>query len=510
MKKEVKKENLKQRAYLNTITSVLDFFAKNITGFFVTPFIVTGLGSAIYGAWQILGQLTGYTNWADIRAAEVLKWSIAKDRDAGKEVELRRNVTATFIILVFVLPFILLAGSVLSWYAPLIVGIDEEYYRIIRITSLILILSLVVNKIFNVFEAILRGMNLGFKRMGIRAIIVVLGGGAKILVVLQGYGLIGLAVVQLIVAFAIGLTIYWIVKKHVPWFGFGKIELSRSKAFYKTSGWFMAWTLTKMLLLNSDKILLGYLAGPLLVAKYALTKFLADTIRGLVVTIVNGVLPGLGKLYGTKNMNKLMKGRELVMALTWLFTASIGAVVISLNASFLALWVGDDNFAGNVVSLLVVLMTIQYVFIQNDSDIINVTLDIKKKTLLALLSAVVSFGLGVFLIKSHGIAGLCLSIIIGRSILSYTYPLLIKEKLEVNDNLSPVSFRQLIVSAVLFTTVFTFWQDYTLNSWLSLLLLAPVLMVFSLFFLYFLGLNRTKRSELYDLFKQIKLFKTDS
>ena len=78
------KENLTQRAYLNSVTSLLDYGARTITVFVVTPFLVSGLGSTLFGVWQILQQFTGYTNLADIRATQVLKWSVSLESYIAK------------------------------------------------------------------------------------------------------------------------------------------------------------------------------------------------------------------------------------------------------------------------------------------------------------------------------------------------------------------------------------------------------------------------------------------
>src|SRR5688572_10162766 len=81
------KENLKQRAYLNGLTSIIDFAAIQITGLLVSPVIVNGLGSSLYGALKIIGQLTGYATLADARATQVLKWTVARKKDIASEEE---------------------------------------------------------------------------------------------------------------------------------------------------------------------------------------------------------------------------------------------------------------------------------------------------------------------------------------------------------------------------------------------------------------------------------------
>src|SRR5213596_2459558 len=103
-KKKSKGENLKQRAYLNSLTSIIDFAAIQITGFIINPFIVGGLGKSMYGIWQMLNQMTGYANIADTRASQVLKWTIAQKKDTSDNDELKSEVTTAFAVTIFILP----------------------------------------------------------------------------------------------------------------------------------------------------------------------------------------------------------------------------------------------------------------------------------------------------------------------------------------------------------------------------------------------------------------------
>src|SRR5690625_1821870 len=137
----------------------------------------------------------------------------------------------------------------------------------------------------------------------------------------------------------------------------------------------MGWAGVQMLILNSDKILLGFLAGPTLVVQYVITEYLMKAANGTIANVVHGVIPGIGKLYGSGDYNKLNKARKHVMLITWILAVSIGAIVILFNESFIQLWIGSEQYAGQFVNLLIVIVAFQYVFIQNDSAIINVTLD---------------------------------------------------------------------------------------------------------------------------------------
>ena len=503
------KENLRQRAYLNSVTSVIDYGAQLLTKFFVTPFLVSGLGSTLFGVWNVLGQFTSYANLADIKVTQVLKWAIAKDRDSISDEELRKYVTATFLLVLLILPIILTLGAIIIWFAPEITGVGEEHVAVVRITASILLLALVINKVFDIFESILRGMNLSFKRIGVRAAVIIIGGVLQVTAILLGYGLIALAMVQVFIMLSMGITIYFIMNKYVPWFGWGEIDLKKSLFFFKTSGWFVGWTGTRLLLLNTDKVILGYLAGPVLVTQYVITQYLANAVHGIVKNIINGVFPGIGKLYGNREYEKLMKVRKHVMLLTWLFAVSIGSVIILFNESFIELWVTESEYAGQLVNLLILLSVIQYLFIQNDSVIIDTTLELSQKVYFGLVAAIISVGLMFATIPNYGIAGLCLSMMIGRSVISIAYPAIIYIKADEYIRFKDLPFRPLVTILVLWYCVYRVasliqpqnWTTLGVSILISLSIITPIA--------FYSGIDKNNRIQIISYFKSVLLLKND-
>src|SRR5688572_7223722 len=276
------KEDLKQRAYLNTLSSMMDYTANRLTGLFVNPFVIAGLGTSLFGIWQMLGQFTGYVNIADTRSSQVLKWTVAQKKDVATAEELRKEAGAAFIVMLFVMPVILIAGSIIAWYAPYITHAEKAHYNLIRITCSLLIFSVLVFKFFELFEAVLRGMNLTFKRMGIRAGIVIVGGGLKVLAITMGYGLTGLAVVQVFDTLLLGISYYIVVKRNVGWFGFSRPDRANVLRFGKLSAWYLADAGAHIVNSNSDKLLLGIVTSPVMVAYYTLTKFIPAALQGLI------------------------------------------------------------------------------------------------------------------------------------------------------------------------------------------------------------------------------------
>lgn len=489
---------------------MLDYGTKQVVGFVVNPFLVSGVGSVLYGVWQMLGQMTGYAGLADTKAAQVLKWTIAKNRDIVSEDDLRSSVTSALLVTVFILPLLLIFGVVLSWYAPYITGVSQEYADVVRLTCAILIGALIIDRVFSLFESVLRGMNLGYKRMGLRAGIILFGGVLKITALMLGYGLVALAFIQVIVALITGLSLYYIVKKNIGWFGFGKTDASKVFRFGKLSGWYMGREFAKMLLLQSDKIILGVIAGPVVVTTYALTKFPALTIQGVVTNVIYGMKPGLGTIMGQKEYKRVTTIRTHIMTLTWLLTTAMGISIFLFNESFINLWVGGEYFAGKDVNLLIVLMVIQYIFIQNDGGIISLSLNVRTEVFLSYIAAVLTIVFSYYLINQFGIMGLCVSIIGGRLVLSLGLPMIVKKRLE-SDKLFDFQtmIRPVAVSILLLTVSYLLADSVTVHKWTYLIPGIVVSMTTTLLICWFLGLSSIQRRELMSIFKNLKIFKTD-
>jgi O-antigen/teichoic acid export membrane protein len=503
-----KKENHKQRAYLNSITSVLDSSVKQLTGFFVSPFIVRGLGDSLYGVYHILLDTTSYANMADIRTSQVLKWTIAQKRDVLDDDELRSEFTTGLILTFLLIPIVLLIGGVLSWYAPVITNVGEEYYDIVRIASLLMIFSIIMNKVMDLFESVLRGMNLGFKGMGIRSALLITGGLMKVFAILQGYGLIGLSIVQVLIGVMTGGIFYWLVKRNVPWFGFGKTDKSKIASYGKLSGWFMATMLANMLLFHSEKILLGFIVGPELVTVYVLTLFTSSAMKSMVDAIISGVVPGIGNFFGKGQFEKIKISKKLITSLIWWSTFAVGTSILLYNQSFLQLWVGEGKYAGNLENLLIALIAIQYIFFSTTGNFINVTLDLKMKVMMIGLAALITIGLAFLLVKPLGILGMCISIITGRMVLTIGFPRFLKKK--INDHsrlLTKENIRPLLVTLGGLFLAAMIQDRIEAENWFLLVLYGGLTTIALGGVFWVIGFSKKQKDLLKDNLSAIKIFK---
>ena len=150
--------------------------------------------------------------------------------------------------------------------------------------------------------------------------------------------------------------------------------------------------------------------------------------------MVFGIIPGLGGIIGSGNMAKAASVRKEIMLFTWLIIAVLGPTVLLWNSAFIILWVGAEHYCGPISTLLIVMVVTQFVLIRNDANIIDLTLRLRRKVLLGTLSAILSLVVAGVLVNYFklGIVGLCLGFVVGRSVLSFCYPIMVGRLLGVS------------------------------------------------------------------------------
>ncbi len=417
--------NLTQRATFNVAASLLDYGAKIAVGLVVVPILVSGLGRALYGVWEMLGRLVGYMSAGDGRPIQALHLVVANLQSSDDGAAKRRYVGGAVVVWLLFLPVILGAGTLLVWLAPTITKAAPPLYALIRLTCGLLTVALLFGNLASLPESVLRGMNLGYKRMGLQAGLEVVGGALVAGGIYAGLGMVGAAGAQIVFAGLTGLCFWWVVRKYVPWFGIARPTRADIRALLRLSLWCSAGEAVAKLLLASDVIILGIVLSPVTVTAYVLTGYAARMAVNVHVLAAGGALPGIAGVIGERQYVKAARLRRELLAVTWLFATTVGATILLWNRSFLGLWVGPQNYAGPWINLLIVLIMTQTAFIRSDSYVIDATLQPRQRVIVSAWAAGLTIGLATALTMRFGMVGLCAGVFAGRLMQSIAYPYLV-------------------------------------------------------------------------------------
>lgn len=490
---------LTSRASLNAVASGLDYGTRALVELLVIPLVVAGLGPAVYGAWRVLWQWSSYVWGASGRSAQALQFAIANRQWTATGLEKRQLVGAALFVWVLFTPLLLAFGALGVWLAPHLLEVSPDQVGPLRVAAAILCLDALVVTVLTLPRSCLVGENLGYTRMGVSALLVAVGGGLLILAVRLDLGLPGIAGATLVTTCLTGAVFWVITRRRVSWFGVSRPPQAVTRWLLGLSVWFLGWKLVLEVMIAGDVLVLAAFAPLSVVAGFALSKWVADSMTQVLSLLVQATIPGIGGYLGAGALVKAAALRAEVLSLVWVLGTAVGGTIVLWNETFIRVWVGGHLFAGTVTTLLVVTLALQLALIRADTFVIDVALLTRVKVVAGAVAAVLSIGVAVLAVGpwDGGVVGLCLGLVAGRSVLSVVAPVAVGRHLGLRPGVQLRGvLRPAAVTAATFAGTAGLAPRLTGESWLELvvgcLVTAPVLGVLVLAS----GLTATQRTRL--------------
>jgi len=493
-------KSLKKIALLNGVTAGIDYFTRLLISFVLNPIILSNLGAYLFGIWKILGQLNSYLATGDLRAATSLKWIVSKDREVKSNEELSKIYSTAIFSFLLLLPLYIIAGIVIVYLAPFVSNAQEQDIYLVRSTSTVLILTFIVVQFFFLYESLLQAMNMAYKRIGLRSIILILGGIGNVIILKLGYSIFELAIVNFFAMVCNGIAMYVIAKQHIDWLHIVRVKFKDVKGF---TGLSLQYTLQKFASLaniSSDVILLGYLAGPKYVAQYTFTMFAMLGIKGLVKLISTAVIPGLGKFYGEGNFQKVFTIRNRLIELKRMLLTVCAVLICLFNASFVELWTNDsEQFSSNLDTFLITLVITFRVLAVVDKSFINISLKIKKQIGVSVLTAIFIVVFSIIIIPVFEITGLLLTLLGAAIIEVLLNAVILKKELGAYNLIKDLFYsKSFLISNIFVVGAFVLSYKIFLESWIQLFVYSLIVSLIVLILYWFTALNKEKQKWIYN------------
>jgi O-antigen/teichoic acid export membrane protein len=486
--------SLTGRASLNVLQSLLDYSVKLAVGLVVVPILVTGLGRTVYGIWEMLGRLVGYVESADGRPTQALRLVISNQQWSGDHTAKRRWIGSALVVWICFLPLWATAGALLIWLTPAVTKVPPEYHTTVRAACALMMGAVLLAGLGSLPESVLRGMNLGYKRMGLQAGVSIVGGGLVAAAVYAGAGLVGVAAAGLILAALTGLCFFALVRRQVSWFGADRPGRTEVASMLGMSVWLTLGDLVSKLL-GSDVLVLGMVLSASSVTTYVLTGYAARLALNLHSLSAEAVMPGVAGVIGEKSFERAALLRRELLAVTGIFVTAVGSTILLWNRSFIHLWVGAENYAGTWTNLLIVLIAVQSAFIRCDAYLIDAALQPARRVRIGIVAGLATLVLSLAFTPWAGIVGLCLGILLGRATQSVGYPLLVRSCLGQNAALSLTWLaRPLLLMSLLFAGAAYLGQRILVHHWLGWVSAVAATLALTFLLALVLGLPARLRS----------------
>lgn len=438
-----------RKAALNLVAALLDQGLVVLTSMLLAPQILQQLGSAHYGFWLFIQKTLTQAGMLDGRCAEVLKWKIARKNESTDYSYHQREIGASLISTAFFLPIVITVVAVFSVVIPgseAAAGVTETTARY---TILFLSINLLICTASGILNAILRGMNLGFRKMGARGSVTLIGGIISYLLLSNNHGLPTLAIVTLGTSVVGLLALFAVVQSNLSWARPSLPDRSRVFANVRQSVGFSLASFVSVGFLVLDHFLIGILMDSVAVADYSLTKFLPNLIPVIAASVYAAMIPGFSGNIAKNNLSVVARLHEESSNLSTFVAVSLCAPVFALNKYFVQTWVGGSHYAGLGVSALIIAGTIQQLSIQYEETLLSALLVLRRRIYMSALSLAIMVAMALFFVPWLGLAGICLAVVMSRGILLFQLQKLSRKSLNVEKSRSTMLYKTQLIPCII-------------------------------------------------------------
>lgn len=481
------------------VLSYLLILLNTLFSLFVTPYMIGCLGEAEYGVYKTISSLTASLMVIDLGLGGTVTRYVAKYRAAG-ENEAIPNFMA--MILIQGLITCVLIGLIAF---PAYLAIDNVYAQTFNAeqinTGKTLLLLLVVNMIFHVFENVMNGVITGSNdflvgngikvlRLVARSLLLIV-----LLTIFRDTRVIAIIDIVITVAVLISELLYVIVKLHMP------VRFTHwDKSVFLESGAYTVLMLLQNIAIqlngNVDTVLIGAMVNTTSVTVYSMALVIFGLYENLSGAISSVMLPSVVKLVEEKKSPvELQRYVEKTGRLQFIVLgAALGGFII-LGRDFFDLWLGK-LYRDCYYLTLILIIPVTFPMLQNVAlSILRAQNKMGYRTVTLMCSSLINIVLSVIGIRYLGYWGAAL----GTAAYSIANVIFMNVyyrrtlKFEVFPMFGAI-FSRTCVCVCVATIIAAIVRTICYGSWSSFVLNAGVYIVIYGIMMIFWGLNAEEKA----------------
>ena len=382
--------------------------------FFLTPVIVRNLGNEAYGVWVLLGSLVGYLGLLDFGVRGAVTRYIAQHHAADSSEESERTVSAGVALFGSFGVLAVICAGIFAILAPLAFKIPENLVRDARIIIVIGGVNVGVALMGGVFGGVVAGLQRFDVGSGINIVTTAIRAALIVLALKRGYGLIALALIQLLSSILEG-GVAWLATRRlypqlkVNFRGVLRPYMRRLLSFGVFSSLIHV---CGTLIYYSDSVVIAAFLPIGALTFYAIAASLCTYARQVVSAISTIMTPRVSALSaaGGGGVERAVLGAARIATIT---TAPIVITFWLRGESFINLWMGGDfgPVSGEILRLLGVVVVVGGV----RSIIVATIMGLNRHRLLVpvlAIEAVANIGLSIALVRPLGLVGVALGTVV--------------------------------------------------------------------------------------------------
>lgn len=383
-------------------------------GFAATPFLLEFLGEERFGAYRAFEGWAGYVMLLSFGLAGGLGILVFGNRPPtvmGPPLGILREgfrlqVRQSILVL---LPSALLLG----WAMPSLVPVSAPLRDELRIGAMVALGLGALLAPIGLFRTVLEYAQLGYRvsvALTVQSLVITAIG---VWLAWSRFGLAGM--------FIAGIAGTVVFHAMLLWFARGAVRPLRQipgTPLDRRTLWSLRWPLAVTGIGNqinvlSDNIIIALLFGPAIVTPFLITQRFVNFGAGFVSTISSASWAGLGEMRARGDAAAFeSRILELVRLMVGAGTALIGTIA-AYNQAFVRVWVGDQYYGGNTLTLLIALQGLIFGYYLLFAWVIDTQGDARHRVVVSTIGSALKLVLSFVFGRAFGLVGISMATCLG-------------------------------------------------------------------------------------------------
>jgi O-antigen/teichoic acid export membrane protein len=498
--------SVKKKILKNTAANTFMKLWRYGINFFMLPFIILHVGVVDYGLYLLVGAFVGYFGLLDLGVGTSLVKYVAEYNAKGDKEMINKIVNSTFLFYLCIGVAVCIGVITIGYFFVDFFKIESGSVELARAIAAMVAIGALTSWPIRSFSTSLEGLQRYDLTVFIDFITINATAGATIILLLSGYGIVDIIFWGIVVG-AIGQILkVWLAQRMMPFLSLKMkyMNMETMKKIFKFSSVVFTFQLVYMIMLGSDRIVLGLFVGVAAITYYYITRSLHDLVQTVSALPSSSILPAASELIA-KNDEKTLKsliyrGSKYQIALS----LPISILVIIFAKDILYFWMGIDYIWLTPYVQLFVSYRILITSWGMMDTVIIAKEQYKPVLKIEITNAAINLALSVILTYYFGLVGVIAGTVLGWI---FIYPWVLKAYFKYCNISGTEYFHRVIMTtfgpacAMVFTLLSL---NFIINSdnLIILGLICLVGLICYLLLFYYKGLDGNERSEIKVIMKK--------
>ncbi len=399
----------------NVFSNWLATAANMAVGFFLAPFIVHHLGNTAYGIWVLAISSINYLFLLDLGMRSSVLRFVSKGHTVGDHAAASDALSAALWVRLQISGVVLLLSLGLAAVFPLLFKVPPEMAASARLAVTIIGATTSLGMFLGVFGGVVSALN----RYDLQTIVTLLQLTIRVtgvvLVLKHGYGIVAIAVCELVSALVGNVLLVWFARRIYPQLRvtLKKPQSAILRSLWSYSAYAFLMTVAIQLVYQTDNLVVGTFVSASAVTFYSIGNSLCRYTDQFAGSMTATFVPVASTYEASGDSGRLQSlyrfGTQGMMAISLPITATL----LIRGRTFIGLWMGPQ-YAQRSGTVLILLATALLFSLANNTPL-SIAFGIEKHKLVAQMAigeGIANLSLSILLVHWLGIYGVAVGTLV--------------------------------------------------------------------------------------------------